>query len=564
MSSSETSFNSSKNISSISTLINDLTSETHLFLSPNSDLSQKALSLSDQLYTFVSSQELPFSLSENIPENTTGFKFGLEKLILEGFDSDQIWQQIELRNQPFFKNRSEPVIRDLLGDVFSDNELSDIDSDGSLNEPSDSEKVENLSDEEPEDLQEEVGEDMAIEDKDTVSEYSSSEKSEQEQSIDTDADSAQEDQADASSDEERTEVDDDFFSLNKMHKMIDAAEEAEFNEESEKESEEEIDLNQDPDEMDSDSAPIDEVKFGDFFKESSQNKKSQRKVRFAEADSSKNANKPNQLFEESDDEDIDTGSKPSKFEQKQLKMAKMIEQLEDENVSAKPWTLMGEAAAWNRPKDSLLEEDLEFDHASKPAPVVTVEVTQGLEELIQQRIINLQFDDVVKPLKEKMRPQFDSSDIELSMEKSKKSLAEVYEDEYQKATTVSKSEELSPEVAKAHEEIEALFLSVSAKLDALSNSHYAPKMAKIEVQVVKDLPAIAMEEAIPVAVSDATLLAPEEVYAQEHRGQAGVIQSKQELSPEERKRLRNRKKRLAKIRSKNTPTAPAQVAPQKS
>ena len=46
-------------------------------------------------------------------------------------------------------------------------------------------------------------------------------------------------------------------------------------------------------------------------------------------------------------------------------MAEKIKKLEDANVAPKNWTLMGEANAFNRPINSLLETHLEFDTAYK-------------------------------------------------------------------------------------------------------------------------------------------------------------------------------------------------------
>ena len=61
---------------------------------------------------------------------------------------------------------------------------------------------------------------------------------------------------------------------------------------------------------------------------------------------------------------------------------------------------------------------------------------------------------------------------------------------------------------------------------------------KADVNIVSDAPAISMEEAMPVNMSDATLLAPEEVYDKKR----GEVKSKEEMTQEERKRAHAKKK----------------------
>lgn len=175
-----------------------------------------------------------------------------------------------------------------------------------------------------------------------------------------------------------------------------------------------------------------------------------------------------------------------------------------------------------------------------------MEKTESLEDLIKQRILDNHFDDVVRKRDPKAdRPFRPSSAVELDDQKSKQSLAEIYEEEYVRSTAenplpTAKEEELRTQ----HEEIDAMWRVLRSKLDALTDSHYVPKAPAAEVKVVSDAPALMMEEAQPTATGMASRLAPEEVYDK----QRGQVKGDTELTQEERKRLRNRKKRLYKRR----------------
>lgn len=253
-----------------------------------------------------------------------------------------------------------------------------------------------------------------------------------------------------------------------------------------------------------------------------------------------------------DDEDDEVGSdgEPanlSTFEKQQRKIKEQIQQLEDDAMAEKYWALKGEVKSQDRPVNSLLEEALEVDVAAKPTPVITEESTRTLEDLIIQRIKDNMFDDVERRVDElallQARGAFDPNrDFELSDEKSKQSLGEVYESEYLKQVTGNRQTEKDSKLQKQHVEIEGLMKQLFSDLDALGNWHYVPKAPKVELEVqAQTLPAIEMEEVVPLAVSDAQLAAPEEIY-DKPRNERGLKDSS-ELTSEEKKRARAARKR---------------------
>ncbi|XP_067829526.1 U3 small nucleolar ribonucleoprotein protein MPP10 [Heptranchias perlo] len=231
----------------------------------------------------------------------------------------------------------------------------------------------------------------------------------------------------------------------------------------------------------------------------------------------------------------------SAFEKRQEKLNAQIQQLEKSALEQKPWQLLGEVSAQKRPENSLLEEDLLFDHAVRKAPVITEETTLQLEDVIIQRIKDQAWDDVVRKEKPKEESFEYKKRLTLDHEKSKLSLAEVYEQEYLKQTQ-QKSE---VEENLQHVEIQKMMDSLFLKLDALSNFHFTPRPPVPEVKVVSNLPSISMEEVAPVNVSDATLLAPEEV---KEKGRAGHLQGETEKTTTDKKRERRKKKKVKRLR----------------
>lgn len=267
--------------------------------------------------------------------------------------------------------------------------------------------------------------------------------------------------------------------------------------------------------------------------------------------------------EHSDDEDAlsdvsagDPKSRRSAHERRQAKLAEEIRKMEGELVAKRAWTLSGEASATNRPQNSLLEHDLDFEHAGKPIPVVTEETSEEIEDLVKRRIIAGEFDEVVKRRPDANVPaDVRRGMIELDNSKGKQSLAEIYEEEHVKNSNpdsyVSAKDE---KLHKEEKEIENMWKDVSARLDSLSSWHYKPKPAAPSLTVVSDVATVAMEDAQPTTAQGVSggdnMLAPQEVYKAgkdnadkgEVVAKSGLPVARQEMTREDKLRRRRREK----------------------
>ena len=245
---------------------------------------------------------------------------------------------------------------------------------------------------------------------------------------------------------------------------------------------------------------------------------------------------------------------PSAFQRAQDALARQIKTLEARALDEKTWLLKGEASAKERPKNSALAADVEFDHVAAPPPAVSEEMTARLEDVIKARVAEQRFDDVerVEPATRDDRGRRQLT--ELDDQKSKKGLGDIYADDYVAQKHLAKTgarldeEKEDPVVVEAR----ALFSALAVKLDALSNFHFAPKPVVQEMAIKTDAPALQAEEVAPLAASGASRAAPEEVFAGGEgaggvRGSAaGDVKADAELSKEDRKAARAKRKRKAK------------------
>ncbi|XP_059768274.1 U3 small nucleolar ribonucleoprotein protein MPP10-like [Balaenoptera ricei] len=560
------------------------TDRPECFLTIQDELASKFTSLTKALYDF-----------NKILENDRKRGSPLQRLMINNFDDEQIWQQLELQNEPilqYFQNVVSETIKDEDISLLSENEVQECEEDASEMEAGGEEDVGQDLEEEKEKVSDLSGDDPEEDERAISSSKLDLRKSPDFSDEDSDLDfdiSKLEQQSKVQNKvprkpTEKSIVDDKFFKLSEMESFLENIEKEE--EQKDDEEEEDIDFFEDVD-SDEDGGLFGSqdlksgkssrnLKYKDFFDpvESDEDIASvhddgdelasseeeeiaeEGEESFSEMDEDNDLEESGDgkqheetlkrvTFALPDDEETedtnvlnvqkDSDEVKSSFEIRQEKMNEKIASLEKQLLEKKPWQLQGEVTAQKRPENSLLEETLHFDHAIRVAPVITEETTFQLEDIIKQRIKDQAWDDVVRKEKPKEDAYEYKKRLTLDHEKSKLSLAEIYEQEYIKLNQQKTAEEENPE----HVEIQKMMDSLFLKLDALSNFHFIPKPPVPEIKVVSNLPAVTMEEVAPVSVSDAALLAPEEV---KEKNKAGDTKTAAEKTATDKKRERRKKK----------------------
>ncbi|WVZ11781.1 hypothetical protein V8G54_016311 [Vigna mungo] len=464
--------------------------DTHLWLAPNVELSEAARTASQYLFSTLK----PFSP-----------KTPLDQLLVEGFDAEQIWQQIDLQSQPLLSTLRRRL-KQLAENPEGISQLKVLSESGNKVEEKSSVEWEGDSDGFDEELdEEEEEEEEGDEDEEEQGE---------EEGMEEDIEDEVEDEED---NEEGGGIEDKFLKIDELAKYLDKEEEDFQNGEAGREGEEEDDDEEsdedddfgsgDEDDVDEEAEDMENARYEDFFggkKERGSKRKAQEK------------------------------GTASAHEKQLEKIQSKIEQMEKANIEPKTWTMQGEVTAAKRPKNSALEVDLDFEHNVRPTPVITEEVTASIEDMIKNRIIEGLFNDVQRLPKLPSKAPREVKELDDS--KSKQGLAEIYEQEYVQKTDPTSA----PLSFKDEQKNEAtmLFKRLCLKLDALSHFNFAPKPVIEDMSIQVNVPALAMEEIAPVAVSDAAMLAPEEVFDGK-----GDIKEEVELTQAERKRRRANKKR---------------------
>uniref|UniRef100_A0A915CXB8 U3 small nucleolar ribonucleoprotein protein MPP10 n=1 Tax=Ditylenchus dipsaci TaxID=166011 RepID=A0A915CXB8_9BILA len=191
------------------------------------------------------------------------------------------------------------------------------------------------------------------------------------------------------------------------------------------------------------------------------------------------------------------------------------------NSTEQSWDLAGEVTAGERGKDELLDHFIDVDFRAKSAPIITTDTTAELEAIIVKRIKDKSFDDVVRKVRqnESLIPMSNRHQQDME-DQVRKSLAEVYEDEFKDKQKEDKADELiEPQLDPAVEAINKDLNVLFKKLDALSHYQFTPQEIAPEIKIVSNMPSFRAEEVGPLASTqpDAELLAPEEIFKREER-----------------------------------------------
>ncbi|KAI9174156.1 hypothetical protein LWI28_012854 [Acer negundo] len=521
--------------------------EPPVWLAPTAELSNAAREASRHLFSFLKS---------HTPKSP------LDQLLVEGFDAEQIWQQIDLLSQPLLSGLNREVKKfeknpDEIGKMRKvlEGERKDFESEKEVVEEESEDFDDGLDDDDDDDEEEE-------------------EEEEEEEGDEPEPESDEE----GSEEKEEKEIEDEFLKINELEQYLEEDEAREYGlkkdmnndkkkgrrkvlddedededgrgeeeEDEDEEDDEELGVFGEGDEDDGDMDQLGTARYEEFFggkkkkvpekKSKLVPKKKSKLVDGSEEESSSDDEEENyddEVMEDQKNENLSTHEKQLR------KLQSEIEKMEKANMDQKTWTMQGEVTAAQRPKNSALEVDLDFQHNVRPAPVITEEFTTSLEEMIKKRILEGQFDDAQKifTLPSKAPRELN----ELDENKSKKGLAEVYEEEFVQKTNPAAAPLLFSDEQK--KEASMLFKKLCLKLDALSHFHFTPKPVIEDMSIQMNVPALAMEEIAPIAVSDAAMLAPEEVFSGK-----GDVKEETELTQADRKRRRANKKRKFKAKA---------------
>ncbi|CAD8145070.1 unnamed protein product [Paramecium octaurelia] len=212
-----------------------------------------------------------------------------------------------------------------------------------------------------------------------------------------------------------------------------------------------------------------------------------------------------------------------------------IKNLEEQRLKKKDWQFVGEVQGRQRPLNSLIDQDLDFDVNRKVLEETTPEQQNKLVEMIKKRVQDELFDD-------RQKVQINLHSLEKPVDqvdtnKSQFGLAELYERQFKQALGLP----TNTSEQKLKQELFEQFRDLCYKLDSLTNLNFEPRgyVKQAEVQVL-DNNVVQREEKVPITARG------EQMEDVEKIKKAGFL-SKEEADHQ----LNKKGRRMAKQRKRN-------------
>ncbi|KAM3131914.1 hypothetical protein pb186bvf_015937 [Paramecium bursaria] len=171
-----------------------------------------------------------------------------------------------------------------------------------------------------------------------------------------------------------------------------------------------------------------------------------------------------------------------------------IQQLENKIVAQKDWQMKGEVNSKQRPINSLLEQDLDFNINRAKIQEAVEQVTSKIEDLIKQRVKDDLFDDRQK-VQISLNDFGSSKKQDVDTNKSQFGLAEIYERQFKQVLGLP----TNTTEQKLKQEVYSLIRELNYKLDSLSNLNFEPRgfVKQAEIKLLEDN-VISKEEKVPI------------------------------------------------------------------
>ena len=439
-----------------------------------------------------------------------------EDLIVEDMETEQVWYQIEEILKPYANNNLGPD-EDFEEEIQDQSEQND-----------DEMEEEDINEDEDDEYDQSINEYV---DEDEIENEEYDERMEEEEVSDEEDDDENDQNEDKMEEEDVSDEENDQENISQNQNMNDENNSA--NDDNENDSYNQYDFNDEEY-----NQYLDEMDEQDLNQEDNEN--DEEELEMDEEDESDNEEEKESEAEE-DQEDVEDVFRTLAYGTHE----KNIEQIENKLIEKKSWQLQGEIRAHDREKNTLLEEDLEFQRGIQTKTKIGKEVNDNFEAIIKQRILDVAFDDRSSSTYfNKLVVNEQIKDLpELDFEKDKRGLIGVYEEQYKKS--VMGIDEKKSKEDKVKDQIKDLYRLICFSIDNMTRFQYNPTVIPLADKKATD--GFIIDEKIPVVVSG-DLLKDRKTYKEVYDAKDKELKSKAEMTKEEKLRLRRKIKRTMKVK----------------